>query len=42
MKEDKLYAIAMSCERYRDQGCSCQCGVCQFNVFNYVPALKVM
>ena len=40
MHEDKLYAIAMQCARFNDQGCSCDCHHCQFNVFNYVNDVR--
>ena len=40
MHEDKLYAIAMQCAKLNDQGCSCNCHLCQFNVFNYVSDVR--
>jgi len=38
--KDKLYAITMACAKYNAQGCNCECGVCQFNVFNYVDDVR--
>lgn len=40
MYDDKLYTIAMQCARLNDQGCACQCHVCQFNIFNYVKDVR--
>ena len=40
MHEDKLYAIAMQCAKLNNQGCSCECHLCQFNVYNYAADTK--
>jgi len=40
MVDDKLYGIAMTCAKANANGCNCACGVCQFNIFNYVSDVR--
>ena len=40
MCEDKLYTIAMQCAKLNHAGCSCNCHLCQFNIFNYLNDVR--
>ena len=38
--DDKLYAVAMQCAKLNNQGCSCNCHLCQYNIYNYVSDVR--
>jgi len=40
MNDDKLYSITMQCVKLNEAGCSHECHLCQYNVFNYVKDVR--